>query len=213
MVAMLGHALLGRVSRVLDGPVVPTQRLCYMGPPPPTPCRTSSSALRMLAVWVPSLQALNIARDEPSSLHQLYTARVGEGHGGAVSSLLYATPPPQDLLERGGGRGGGGPGGPPPCRNIPNPQGTEKSFENEEPSTWNYHVVGRKQRKFIIECQFRVPTSHQYTTTTTKRDIHHLMPNDSDVSCQSELDSPELELPSEVEVEREPCRVWPFFVP
>ena len=41
-------------------------------------------------------------------------------------------------------------------------------------------------------------------TTTTKRDIHHLMPNDSDLSCQSELDSPELEPPSVVELELEP---------
>ena len=46
--------------------------------------------------------------------------------------------------------------------------------------------------------------SHQYTTTTTKRDIHHLMQNDSDLSCQSELDSPELEPPSVVELELEP---------
>ena len=30
------------------------------------------------------------------------------------------------------------------------------------------------------------------------------MPNDSDLSCQSELDSPELELPSVVELELEP---------
>ena len=85
----------------------------------------------------------------------------------------------RDLLERGGGVRGA----PPRCRNIPNPQGTEKLLENEQLSTWNCHVVGYKQRQFIIECQFRVPTSHQYTTTTTKRDIHHLMPNDSDLSC------------------------------
>ena len=115
---------------------------------------------------------------------------------------MQSPPPPRDLLERGGGgagrgsRGGGegvqgGAPPPPPCRNIPNPQGTEKLLENEQLSAWKCHVVGRKQRKFIIECQFRVPTSHQYTTTTTKRDIHHLMPNDSDLSCQSELDSPE----------------------
>ena len=106
-------------------------------------------------------------------------------------------PPPRDLLERGGGGGA-------VRRNIPNPQGTEKLLENEQLSTWKCHVVGRKQRKFIIECQFRVPTSHQYTTTTTKRDIHHLMPNDSDLPCQSELDSPELEPPSVVELELEP---------
>ena len=86
--------------------------------------------------------------------------------------------PPRDLLERGGGRGSSPP--PPPCRNIPNPQGTEKLFENEQLSTWKCHVVGCKQRKFIIECLFRVPKSHQYTTTTTKREIHHLMPNNSD---------------------------------
>ena len=97
------------------------------------------------------------------------------------------------------GTGGGGPGG-----KAPPPQGTEKLLENEQLSTWKCHVVGRKQRKFIIECQFRVPTSHQYTTTTTKRDIHHLMPNDSDLSCQSELDSPELEPPSLVELELQP---------
>ena len=120
------------------------------------------------------------------------------------------TTPPGTCLSGGGGgvqgRGGGGPGGrgPPPCRNIPNPQGTEKLLENAQLSTWKCHVVGRKQRKFIIECQVRVPTSHQYTTTTTKRDIHHLMPNDSDLSCQSELDSPELEPPSVVELELEP---------
>ena len=122
------------------------------------------------------------------------------------------TPPPRDLLEQGGGGGGPGEGGrgskgdppPPPCRNIPNLQGTEKLLENEQLSTWKCHVVGRKQRKFIIECQFRVPTSHQYTTTTTQRDIHHLMPNDSDLSCQSALDSPEPEPPSLVELELEP---------
>ena len=109
------------------------------------------------------------------------------------------------MLERAGegGRGSGGEGSP-PCRNIPNPQGTEKLLENEQLSTWKCHVVGRKQRKFIIECQFRVPTSHQYKTTTTKRDIHHLMPNDSNLSCQSELDLPELEPPSVVELELEP---------
>ena len=106
-------------------------------------------------------------------------------------------PPPR---SGGGEVGRGSRGEPPPPPNIPNPQGTE----NEQLSTWKCHVVGRKQRKFIIECQFRVPTSHQYTTTTTKRDIHHLMPNDSDHSCQSELDSPELEPPSVVELELEP---------
>ena len=111
----------------------------------------------------------------------------------------------RDLLERGGEGGRGSRGEPPPpCRNIPNPRGTEKLLENEQLSTWECHVVGRKQRKFIIECQFRVPTSHQYKTTTTKQDIHHLMPNDSDLSCQSELDSPELEPPSAVELELEP---------
>ena len=36
---------------------------------------------------------------------------------------------------------------------------------------------------------------------TTKRDIPHLMPHDSDLSCQSEL---ELEPPSVVELELEP---------
>ena len=66
--------------------------------------------------------------------------------------------------SRGGGEGDRGEPPPPPCRNIPNPQGTEKLLENEQLSTWKCHVVGRKQRKFIIECQFRVPTSHQYTT-------------------------------------------------
>ena len=108
----------------------------------------------------------------------------------------------------GGGPGEGGRGSrgeaPPLCRNIPNPQGAEKLLENEQLSTRKCHVVGRKQRKFIIECQFRVPTSHQYTTTTTKQDIHHLMPNDRDLSCLSELDSPELEPPSVVELEMEP---------
>ena len=77
-------------------------------------------------------------------------------------------------------------------------------MENEQLSTWKCHVVSRKQRKFIIECQFRVPTSHQYTTTTTKRDTYHLMPNDSDLSCQSESNSPELEPPLVVELELEP---------
>ena len=52
-------------------------------------------------------------------------------------------------------------------------------------------MLSAAKMEFIIGCQFRVPTSPQYTTTTTKRDIHHLMPNDSDLSCQSELDSPE----------------------
>ena len=37
-----------------------------------------------------------------------------------------------------------------------------------------------------------------------KRDIHHLMPNDSDLSCRSELDSPQLEPLSVVELELEP---------
>ena len=125
--------------------------------------------------------------------------------------------------RRGGGPGEGGRGsrGEPPCRNIPNPQGTEKLLENEQLSTWKCHVVGRKQRKFIIVCQFRVPTSHQYTSTTTKQDIHHLMPNDSDLSCQSELDSPVLpiarkQLPASHEIHAAGnalCgRVWPFFV-
>ena len=112
--------------------------------------------------------------------------------------------PPGTCLSGGGGGSRGRGEGVPPCRNIPNPHGTEKLLENEQLSTWKCHVVGRKQRKFIIECQFTVPTSHQYTTTTTKRDIHHLMPNDSDLSCQSELDSPELEPPSVVELELEP---------
>ena len=98
------------------------------------------------------------------------------------------------------GRGGGGQGGGVP----PLPEHTQSTGNrNEQFSTWKCHVVGRKQRKFIIECQFRVPTSHQYTTTTTKRDIHHPMPNDSDLSCQSELDSPELEPPLVVELKLE----------
>ena len=40
------------------------------------------------------------------------------------------------------------------------------------------------------------------TQQLQQRDIHHLMPNDSDLSCQSELDTPELEPPSVVELER-----------
>ena len=134
--------------------------------------------------------------------------------GGGYNPFFAVSGPPTQPSGGGGGAGtclsggggGGGPGGrgPPPCRNIPNPQGTEKLLENEQLSTWKCHVVGRKQRKFIIECQFRVPTSHQYTTTTTKRGIHHLMPNDSDLSCQLESDSPELEPPSAVELELEP---------
>ena len=40
---------------------------------------------------------------------------------------------------------------------------------------------------------------HHQVPVPTKQDIHHLMPNDSDLSCPSELDSPELE-PSSVVV-------------
>ena len=100
----------------------------------------------------------------------------------------------------GGGRGGGGPGEggrgsrgepppPPPCRNVPSPQGTENLLGNEPLSTWKCHLVGSKQSQFIIAGQFRVPSSNQDTTNTTKRDIHHLMPTHSDHG-QSELDSP-----------------------
>ena len=104
----------------------------------------------------------------------------------------------------GGGRGSRGEPPPPPPEHTQSTGKKENLLENEQLSTWKCHVVGRKQRKFIIECQFRVPTSHQYTTTTTKRDIHHLMPNDIDLSCQSKLDSPKLEPPSVVELELEP---------
>ena len=90
----------------------------------------------------------------------------GQGGGGG-----------RDLLERGweGGRGskGGGEGvqggAPPPCRNIPNPQGTEKLLENEQLSTWKCHVVGRKQRKFIIECQFMNVNSEFSHLTNTQQ--------------------------------------------
>ena len=121
-------------------------------------------------------------------------------------------PPPRDLLERGGEGGRGSRGGgegvqggapPPPRRNVPSPQGTENLLGNEPLSTWKCHLVGRKQSQFIIASQFRVPSSNQDTTNTTKRDIHHLMPTHSDHG-QSELDSPELEPPSAVEVELEP---------
>ena len=122
----------------------------------------------------------------------------GNGGGGGAGTCLSG----------GGGPGEGGTGSrgepPPPPAGTPNPQGTGKLLENEQLSTWKCHVLGRNQRKSIIECQFRVPTSHQYTTTATKRDIHHLMPNDSDLSCQSELDLPELEPPSVVELELDP---------
>ena len=103
------------------------------------------------------------------------------------------------------GRGGGGPGGrgPPPRRNVSSPQGTENLLGNEPLSTWKCHLVGSKQSQFIIAGQFRVPSSNQDTTNTTKRDIHHLMPTHSDHG-QSELDSPELESPFVVEVELEP---------
>ena len=88
---------------------------------------------------------------------------------------------------------------PPPCRNVPSPQGTENLLGNEPLSTWKCHLVGSKQSQFIIAGQFRVPSSNQDTTNTTKLDIHHLMPTHSDHG-QSELDSPELEPPSLVEV-------------
>ena len=120
--------------------------------------------------------------------------------------------PPGTCLSGGGGgervqgRGGGGPGGrcpPPPRRNVPSPQGTENFLGNEPLSTWKCHLVGSKENQFIIAGQFRVPSSNQDTTNTTKRDIHHLMPTLSDHG-QSELDSPELEPASVVEVELEP---------
>ena len=88
-----------------------------------------------------------------------------------------------------GERGRGSSPHPPPPEHTQS-TGNRKIID-EQLSTWKCHVISRKQRKFIIECQFRVPTSHQYTTTTTKWGIHHLVPNDNDLSCQSELDSPE----------------------
>ena len=72
--------------------------------------------------------------------------------GGGVGTCLSG--------GEGGGEGVQG-GGPPPCQNIPNPQGTEKLLENEQLSTWKCHVVDRKQRKFIIECQFPHLTNTQ----------------------------------------------------
>ena len=130
-----------------------------------------------------------------------------------ATSFLSSPPPSvprgegggRDLLERGGGGGEGsrGEGSPPPCRNVPSPQGTENLLGNEPLSTWKCHLVGSKQSQFIIAGQFRVPSSNQDTTNTTKRDIHHLMPTHSDHG-QSELDSPVLEPPSVVEVELEP---------
>ena len=110
-------------------------------------------------------------------------------------------PPPGTCLSEGGGGGPGG-RGPPPRRNVPSPQGTENLLGNEPLSTWKCHLVGSKQSQFIIAGQFRVPSSNQDTTNTTKRDIHHLMPTHSDHG-QSEIDSPELEPPSVVEVELE----------
>ena len=109
----------------------------------------------------------------------------------------------RDLLER-GGRGGGGPGGsPPPPSERTQSTGNRKFIGQRTLSTWKCHLVGSKQSQFIIAGQFRVPSSNQDTTNTTKRDIHHLMPTHSDHG-QSELDSPELEPPSVVEVELEP---------
>ena len=100
----------------------------------------------------------------------------------------------RDLLEGGGSRGGGegvqGGAPPPPRRDIPNPQGTEKLLDNS--AHGNVMLLAVNKRNSSL-CQFRVPTSHQYTTTTTKRDIHHLMPNDSDLFCQSELELEQLE--------------------
>ena len=99
-----------------------------------------------------------------------------------------------------GGRGSRGEGSPPP---VGTTWSTENLLGNEPLSTWKCHLVGSKQSQFIIASQFRVPSSNQDTTNTTKRDIHHLMPTHSDHG-QSELDSPELEPPSVVEVELEP---------
>ena len=128
-------------------------------------------------------------------------ASVCRGRGGGAGTCLSGG-------GRGGGgpgEGGGGPGGspPPPRRNVPSPQGTENLPGNEPLSTWKCHLVCSKQSQFIIAGQFRVPSSNQDTTNTTKRDIHHLMPTHSDHG-QSELDSPELEPPSVVEVELKP---------
>ena len=104
--------------------------------------------------------------------------------------------------SKGGGEGvqGGGV--------LPQPAGTYP-IHREQKKHWRMNNPGHGNvmlsavNEFIIECQFRVPTSHQYTTTTTKRDIHHPMPNDGDLCCQSELNSPELEPPSVVELELE----------
>ena len=71
--------------------------------------------------------------------------------------------------SKGGGEGVQGGGGPPPRRNVPSPQGTENLLGNEPLSTWKCHLVGSKQSQFIIAGQFRVPSSNQDTTNTTKR--------------------------------------------
>ena len=54
--------------------------------------------------------------------------------------------------------GGGGPGGwgPPSCRNVPSAQQIEKLLNNGPFSTWNCHVVDRKQSRIIAALSLRV---------------------------------------------------------
>ena len=138
------------------------------------------------------------------SHYEIWVQGVGGGGsgGGGGGTCLSGGGGEGGRGSRGGGEGVQGEGVP-PRRNVPSPQGTENLLGNEPLSTWKCHLVGSKQSQFIIAGQFRVPSSNQDTTNTTKRDIHHLMPTHSDHG-QSELDSPELEPPSVVEVELEP---------
>ena len=146
-----------------------------------------------------------ILKNYPPTKNETYQrGRKFEGNFRYKTSFLASDP--GTCLSGGGGPGEGGRGSrgeatpPPPRRNVPSPQGTENLLGNEPLSTWKCHL-GSKQNQFIIAGQFRVPSSNQDTTNTTQRDI--LMPTHSDHG-QSELDSPELEPPSVVEVELEP---------
>ena len=189
----------------------PTGGLDPADPPTQT---TSATGMGQGLMVIQAYPGRHRTAQTPGSLHMHVLVCICSNHGAFCTSVLDTNPcgvgggsgRGEDLLKRGGGGGlgregvpGGGP--PTPARTYPTHRETEHLLQNEQLSTCICHVVCCKQWKFIVACQFRVPTSHQCTTTTTKRDIHSLMSNDSD---QSELDSPELEAPSVVELELEP---------
>ena len=104
----------------------------------------------------------------------------------------FCNPPLRDLLER-----GWVPPSPPPLLEHTQPPGKQKIYcrmNNSAHGNVMLSAVNNGNSSLHVN-------SNQCTTTTTKRDVHHLMMNDGD---QSELDSLELEPLLVVELELEP---------